>query len=144
MSGAIKGQETTISISTDGGTSYIEIGEVQSFSGIGGGSASVIDVTHLKSTAKEKKVGLADEGQVQLEMNYIPTDAGQIALKTARSTQAGADIKIELADTGLTAGTTFTFKAYVLSFGKNGGVDDIIKASSTLEISGTVTETAAV
>lgn len=143
MSGAIKGQETTISISVDGGSTYEEIGEVQSFSGIGGGSASVIDVTHLKSTAKEKRVGLADEGQISLEMNYVPTDAGQLLVKSARTSQGEADIKIELAD-GSTSGTTFEFKAYVLSFGKSGGVDDIIKASATLEISGAVTETAAV
>ncbi len=143
MSGAIKGQDTTISISVDDGVTYKEIGEVQSFSGIGGGSASVIDVTHLKSTAKEKRVGLADEGQIQLDMNYVPTDEGQIILKTVRGTQAEADIKIELADSAGVSGTTFKFKAFVLSFGKSGGVDDIIKASASLEISGAVTEVAA-
>jgi len=143
MSLAIKGQDTTISISTDGGTSYSPIAEVSSFSGIGGGSASVIDATHLKSAAKEKKVGLPDEGQVSLEMNYIPADVGQIALKTSRASQAEIDIKIELND-GSTSGTTWEFKAYVLSFGKGGGIDDVIKASANLEISGAVTETAAV
>jgi len=143
MSVAIKGQDTTISISTDAGTTYLPIAEVRTFSGIGGGSASVIDTTHLKSIAKEKKVGLADEGQLSLEMNYVPTDAGQIALKTSRASQSEIDIKIELSD-GTTTGTTWEFKAYVLSFGKSGGVDDVVKASASLEISGAITETAAV
>ena len=55
MSGAVSGQGATISVSTNG-TTFTEISEVKSFGGIGGGTASIKDVTHLKSTAKEKKL----------------------------------------------------------------------------------------
>ncbi len=44
------------------------VGDVTDFSGPGG-QASVIDITNLNSTAKEKLVGLRDEGQVSLSLN---------------------------------------------------------------------------
>ena len=44
------------------------IGEITDFSGPGG-QAAVIDVTNLNSTAKEKLVGLRDEGQLSLSLN---------------------------------------------------------------------------
>ena len=45
------------------------VGEVTNISGPTG-SAGVIDVTHLLSTAKEKMMGLPDEGQITLELNF--------------------------------------------------------------------------
>src|SRR5690242_5008086 len=52
------------------------IGEVVSAGGFDG-VADEIDTTHLRSTAKEYLIGLQDFGNVQLEMNLVPTDTGQ-------------------------------------------------------------------
>lgn len=137
----VKSQGTKITVSADG-TTFKTVGHVKSFSGVGGGSATVIDTTHLLSVAKEKALGLQDFGEVSLELNYVPADEGQVILKTAQENQSEIDVKIELPD-GTTSGTTWAFKAYVSTFPKGGGVDDIITGSVTMPISGAVIETAA-
>ena len=144
MSDAISGQNATISVSTDG-TNFTEVGEVTSFDGIGGGSASILDVTHLKSTAKEKKLGLKDEGSVSLGGNFVDSDAGQGMLKAARNNGTSLTMKVELDNADTTSGTTWEFDVYVQTF-KIGGVsvDDKVTFDCGCEITGSVTETAAV
>lgn len=145
MSGAINGQGATISVSTDG-TTFTEVSEVKSFGGIGGGTASVKDVTHLKSTAKEKKLGLKDEGQVTLAGNYIEDDAGQEMMKTARANSTKLTMKIELANkkTPSGNGTTWQFDIFVQTFKTDGiSVDETVTFDSSCEITGAVDETKA-
>jgi len=57
-----------ITIARFGTTTFETIPNVVSFQGPGG-QASVIDVTNLASTAKEKRVGLRDEGQLSLSLH---------------------------------------------------------------------------
>jgi hypothetical protein len=52
------------------------IGSVVGFNGPSG-SAPIIDATHLASTAKEKVMGIRDEGQVVLDIFYNPSDTVQ-------------------------------------------------------------------
>lgn len=120
----------------DGGSSEIftAVGEVVSFTGPGG-SASVIDATHLASTAREKLMGLPDEGQFSMELNLDPTDAQQIALKDDRLNRTKRNFKLLLTDVGP---TTLSFTGFVLEFSISGGVDDKINLSITIEITGTV------
>ena len=110
------------------------IGEIVSFNGPGG-SASVIDVTHLGSTRREKRMGIADEGQISFEINLVPGDAGQVALRADRSSRTKRTAVLTLTDT---AGTTLTFDAYCMQFSIQGSVDNKIQASVTLEITGEV------
>lgn len=124
MSGAIETQGVVFE--WDGS----EVGEVVSFSGPGG-QANVIDVTHLGSTRREKMMGIPDEGQLTLEMNLVPGDAGQdklIASRTDRTLDTG---RLFLTDD---SGTILTFDAYCTQFSVAGAVDDKIQASATLEI----------
>ena len=115
------------------------VGEVVSFSGPGG-NAAVIDVTHLGSTAKEKMMGLPDEGQLTLECNLAPTDTGQIGLRSARAARAKKKAVIKLTDS-TSAPTKLIFDAYCLNFSINGSVDNKISASIGLEIAGPCTWT---
>lgn len=133
---AISAQGTTIKIGSGSPTTYNTIPEISTFNGPGG-NASVIDVTDLSSTAKEKLVGLRDEGQLSFEMNYIPDNTYHAALRTARANKALTPFKISFVDTGT---TEWTFNAYVLGFVISGGVDAPYKASVTLEITGAITE----
>lgn len=145
MSEAINGQGATISVSTDG-TTFIEVSEVKSFGGIGGGTASVKDVTHLKSKAKEKKLGLKDEGQVTLSGNYIEDDAGQEMMKEARTNSTILTMKVELENKKTTngKGTTWEFDVYVQTFKKDGiAVEETVTFDSSCEITGEVIETKA-
>lgn len=114
---------------------FTTIGEVMSFSGPGG-NATVIDASHAQSTAKEKLMGLKDEGQLSFEANLVPGDAAQTGLRTDRNNRTLRNFKLILTDAGP---TTLTFAAYVLGFAIAGSADDKITLSVTLEISGAVT-----
>ena len=100
------------------------------------GSAAVIDVTSLDSTAKEKLMGLHDEGQITLEMNYLPADAQHQGLQDDRTNRTKRNFEVVFTDAG---NTKLSFAAYVLNFNISSQVDDKVTAACTLEITGQVT-----
>ena len=116
------------------------VGEVTNISGPGG-SAGVIDITHLGSTAKEKMIGLPDEGQISLEINFGYTTSSNdkqkdmIADRKAR-TKRQWGILFPDASSSLARGD-----GYITGFSVTGSVDNIIKANITVEIDGPVTWT---
>ncbi len=110
------------------------IGEITRFDGPGG-SASVIDVTTLQSTAKEKRMGLIDEGQYTFTVNLDPTDVQQAGLRADRAARTLRNFQLVLTDA---SNTTLTFSAFVTEFKISGAVDQVITAAVTLEISGPV------
>lgn len=115
---------------------FTTIPGVKSFSGPGG-SASVIDVTDLQSTGKEKRMGLQDEGQITLDINYTPDNAVHQALRSDRAARTLRNFKLTFTDDG---NTVWDFAAFVTGFTVQGGVDAVVGASVTLEISGSITE----
>lgn len=112
----------------------LTVGEVVSFSGPGG-QANVIDVTSLESTRREKMMGIPDEGQFTCEVNLVPDDTGQIAMRTDRASRTLRTAILTLTDT---PSTTLTFSAYCTQFSIAGAVDDKVQASITIEITGEV------
>lgn len=137
-SNAIESQGMKIQRGTGAGPyTYTDIPEIKSFSGPGG-SASVIDVTDLNSAGKEKRMGLADEGQLQLTINYIPDNAVHMSLRADRAARARVPFKMVFTDTA--PATNWTFFAFVTGFSVSGGVDGVIEAQVTLEITGAITE----
>ena len=113
---------------------WVEIGEVVSHDGPGG-SAAVYETTHLRSTAKEKKVGLPDEGQLTLAVNWcLATDSGQQAASVARKDRTEKNFKLTFSDD-----STAEFTGYVLGLSASGAVDDKVSGSITIEITGAVT-----
>lgn len=133
---AFIGKGCTISVGNeDSPLTYTAIGEITDFEGLDG-QASVIDATHIGSTHKEKLVGIPDEGKFTCTMNLYPDDAGQLLLRTYRTSRALVDWKIALADGGT---TQIIFTGYVLGFSIQGSTDDKVTASLTVEISGAAT-----
>jgi len=134
---ALESQGVVINVGTaDSPSAYHAVGSVISFSGPGG-SASVIDTTTLASTAKEKMMGLPDEGEFTMEVLVDNTDTnGQVALKTARTNRTLKYFKVVLTDSPQTYGK---FTGYVLGYAINGSVDNVVKASITIAIDGAVT-----
>ena len=108
------------------------IGEVKNFA-FGDGAAADIDITTLASTAKEFRQGLQDNGDLTLELNRDPSDAGQIVLLEARAAQATREVVITLA-----SGDVATFDAYVKSVSTDGAVDDVITGTASLKITGDI------
>jgi hypothetical protein len=136
-----------LDIDTTGGTltaangtltpvTWTAIGEVTDFSGLGGGSASVIDNTHLKSLRKEKRMGLADEGQASYTLNLVPSDLGQQAARASRDARTLKNYRVTLTDT---PATVLTYAAYCTMFEVSGAVDGKIPAKMTNEITGAIT-----
>lgn len=115
---------------------FSDIKEIKTFSGPGG-SASIIDVTSLDSAAKEKRMGLADEGQLQFTINYVPAETTHAALRTARSTRELTNFRMIFTDG---TATQWDFSAFVTGFSVSGGVDAVVEAQVTLEITGAIVE----
>lgn len=134
---AIEAQGTTINIRNQADSAWVEIGEITSFDGPGG-SASVITVTHLKSLRVEKRMGLADEGQLNISGNRVPDDAGQVEFKRARGTREKKEFQILYTD-----GSKDEFEGFCLTFSTSGGVDQVVQFSATIEITGEVAFTPA-
>ena len=116
---------------------FADVGQVVDISGLRGGQATVIDVSNLASTRREKIMGLADEGQLNITVQYDPADVQQTRLETLRGTRALGNFKVLLTDSGP---TTFAFSGYVLSFSVDFAVDQVIQGSITIEITGAVTK----
>lgn len=136
---AIESQGMSIKIG-DGATpteGFTDINSVKSISGPSG-SASVIDITTLASTAKEKMMGLKDEGQVSLNINFNPSEATHLALLTARTNKTKTNFQLHFTDA---SNTVYNFAGYVLSVPVNSGVDAVVEGSVTIEISGEITIT---
>lgn len=114
----------------------VVIPEVKSWSGPSG-TANVQDVTTLQSTAKEKRTGLKDEGQLTLNINYVPDNAVHAALRSDWSASAIRSFSVTFTDTST---TTWTFDAMVTGFSSSGAVDGVIEGTVTLDISGAIVE----
>lgn len=136
----VESQGTTLGVDDVGASpvAYTTVGNVVDVTGLRGGQATVIDVSNLGSTAREKLMGLPDEGQVQLTLQYDPDDTGQTELETARDNRTRKSFQITMND-GSPA-TTFTFNGYVLTFGVDFAVDQVVQSSITIEIDGSVTK----
>jgi len=132
---AVEAQGTKIEISqVVSPLAYSEVPNVTDFNGPGG-QASVIDVSNLQSTAREKKMGLADEGQFTFTLNWDPDDAAHQLLRSQRASRLASEFRVTLADT---TPSIATFTGYVLGVVISGGVDNVLKAAVTVEIDGSV------
>lgn len=148
---AIKSPGTVLKIGSGTGSpeTFTAVGELTGFQGPSG-SAPVLDVTNLASTAKEKAMGLPDFGEFSFDMNLNYGDAGQTAMRAAHASSVKRNFKIEIPagvanePAGATASpaTTLSFSGYVTGFRLNGAVDSVLKASATITITGPVTSAA--
>ena len=139
-SSAISAQGSKFSVDTaaDGVTepTWTQVKNVKSYSGFDG-TATELDATDLDSTAKEKLLGLMDEGSFSIDINTNMADPGQSALKAAQRSSAKLQFKLDTPD-----GYSYTFFGFVKSFPLQGGVDAILATTVQMTITGSVTETA--
>ena len=115
---------------------YTSVINLTSFQGPSG-SRQVIDATTLSSVAKEKDVGIPDLGQITFDYNFSGADPALIDCWDNFNAGTLHSFRLTFSDS---PATQFDFSAYVLSFNFNASLDDIVRGSVTLEISGTVTD----
>ncbi|MBS1170022.1 MAG: hypothetical protein H6R01_940 [Burkholderiaceae bacterium] len=131
--GAIQAQGTKFEIESATSGTFVEIGGVKSWSGFDGESSD-IDVTNLKSTAKESRTGLQDFGKLALTGQIIYGDVGQSRCRALRASAAVGNMKVTYSD-----GTVATFSVNVKSVPESGGVDGVVEGSINFKITGNVT-----
>ena len=136
MAKAIESQGTKLAYSIGSPTEFTNIGNITSISGLGGGSAPVIDASNLDSTFKEKLMGLPDEGQISVSLNLDPDNATHQAMRTARTNRTRVEFKVTLTDTSPATGI---FYGYVLMFRHDIAVGSQVKGALTIEVDGQVT-----
>lgn len=98
-------------------------------------SADTLDVTSHDSpdTYREFEQGIRDGGEISIEGNFIPGNAGQVAL----TTDLNDGSKDEYVITFPTAmATTWTFDALITAFETKAPFDDKAGFTATLKISG--------
>ncbi|MCG7574850.1 hypothetical protein MHM39_14860 [Phaeobacter sp. CNT1-3] len=109
--------------------SFDEVGEVTNIGEFGKEWALV---THkpLASRGTKKGKGSYDNGNLNPSLALDPNDAGQTAMETALNRDEPAYFRITLQD-----GTTYFLEGLVMKFRPNvGGVDDVVTAPTTIEI----------
>lgn len=137
-SSAVLTQGTKFAVSTDSSPpSFSDIPEIKTISGPDG-SAPLIDVTDLDSTAREYKTGLKDEGSFQLTIMYIPTNAVHITLRDAWSDRTTMRFRVTFADSGT---TVWEFTGIVQNMSGNINIDSVVESNITIKISGEIYQT---
>jgi hypothetical protein len=137
MSSAALESQGTLLRRGDGGAPtevFTAIGEITDLTGPSG-SASVINVSDLNSVAVEKRMGLPDEGQFTLTLNFLPQDVQHAALRTDRASKLLRNFEFVFTDT-----TVWKFSAYVTGLSVSNSVDGTTNGNITLEISGPVVQ----
>lgn len=129
------GKTITAGSGTATPTTWTAVNNMPTFQGMDG-SASELDVSNLQSLAKEFRLGLVDPGQFSIELQTDMTDSGQAALRAKQ--QSGAITPFKLVLPGSTL-VTYTFNGFVKKFTLGGGVDQVVKSSVDVRISGVVT-----
>lgn len=137
-SNALSAQGITLAVSPTGSPQvFATIPEIMTISGPSG-KANIIDATDLSSTGKEYKVGLKDEGELNCEIGYIPDNAVHAALRAAFSAATLKLFRLTFTDTA--PATIWEFQGYVSGFSVSLGVDQLVKASVSVKITGAITE----
>ncbi len=113
---------------------FSKVGNVQDFTP-DGGTATVIDVTNMDSTAKEKRQGLQDNGNYALTYDADDTDVGQLRLIAARAAQAVVVFK-QYYPGGLKIRAWQGFVQKVTE--PVAGVDKVLRCSATIVVTGPI------
>lgn len=111
---------------------FTKVGNVHDYSGMDG-SATELDRTNLDSVAMENFPGLQDFGQFSFNLDVDDTDAGQLALRAAKTNSSIQPFQVVLPN-----GKIRAFQGWVKKFSETAGVNAIIKASVDLRITGAV------
>lgn len=117
------------------GTALVEVGNVLSYGF--NPVKSTRDITSLSSTAKEKANSLPDNGTLDLEILVDRADVGQAAIIVADASNAERAFRLTQSD-----GYIADFNVLPVPIGGGASIDDDVKQTLALEISGAVVWTA--
>lgn len=124
-------------------TTFVPVAEVNSMN-TPAGEPSEIDMSHLRSTAREFRNGLRDEGSISGEMNFVPADPGQVILTQMQGEKTGRTVRITVPPVDEEGqqlpGYQWTFTALARGMPVALATDEKATKSFTLRVSGSVLE----
>lgn len=113
-----------------------EIGEVVTMPSAGGGETGQIDVTHLRSDAKEYLADLPDNGELSMTLNLVPGDPGQRLLWQARNAQTTHTFAVVFPfDSPLTLSMSGTVTQFAITASNS----EAVRANVSVRVSGAIT-----
>lgn len=130
---AVIDAQGTVFTFNDGTTAQV-IGGVQSFSI--DSTADEREITTLADSAKTFKLGLQDNGTLQLSVLYDRSDVGQAAMIVARAGNLIREVVMTLS-----SGEIATFNTLVKALPIDGGADEDLKSTIDLRITGSISWT---
>lgn len=103
-----------------------------------------VETTNYSSPNREREYisGLIENGEIQLEMNYIAGSPTDLLLSAAKAAGTVRSCKITVPTSTNATGWGFTFNAFVKGYERAIPVDDRQTAVATLKVAGAVTEAA--
>ena len=110
-------------------------------SDIQSGDRAEIDTTTLCDVAKQYELGLVDEGSITMDINWDPTDAGQILVQNAYDATGPANrisLRIAVPVNGTDPAFNIDAEVLVKKFTKSAAVDDVWKGSLEFRVVGAV------
>lgn len=144
MSEAIGTQGIALKVGDGGDPTelFTTIAEVTGFDGPSV-EAAEIEVTSLQSTAKEFIAGLKDNGEISINLNFVPRNAQHKQLIADITSGEKRNYQIDWNDlTGAeTSSTLWTFEAFVKGLPVSASPDAALTGTATLRVTGDVTVT---
>lgn len=128
------GKTITVGAGTATPAAWTQVKDIKSVKFSPGGRTE-IDVTNLDSVAKEKRLGLKDNGTMSGDMNVDLTDAGQDACRASEGSDNVKSFKVELPSSAGTA----TFDGQVKKMDWGGAVDAAFTGSYEITVTGEIT-----
>lgn len=97
----------------------------------------LIDATHMESpnAFREYIPSLLDGGELQFDVNYLPSDDNQSALRQAQLDRVRKNFRIYWTDAD---GSIDRFAGYVTDFNPSAQIDDKLKATCSIKITGDI------
>ncbi|MBF9050637.1 hypothetical protein GTA62_14715 [Roseobacter sp. HKCCD9010] len=106
------------------------VGEITNIGDFFGREYALVTHNPLAGRATKKGKGSYNNGTINPQLALDPDDAGQTAMITARDSDDAVAVGVTLQD-----GTEYWCMGLVMSFMANvGGVDDVVTATSTIEV----------
>lgn len=112
---------------------FSNVANIAGIQGLNSGSTSEIDITNFDSTAREFLRGFTDGGSVTINVNFDPDQATHQTLYDLYRTGETRQWRVLLSNA---SATYFEFDAYVSQFPFDFGLDDAVRSTVTLRLSG--------
>jgi hypothetical protein len=139
MSDALLAYDIRYSID-DGAGTFEELAEVFNV-GFPNIQTEEVDVTHYQSPDRVREFiqGLADGGEIPIEINWVPGSDTDVTIRTLRSSGAVRSHRITTPN-----GVTWTFPGFIKGFEPSGNLGGKLAATVTVRVSGAPVYAAAV